>query len=70
MTPDWALVKLRVAFGDVPAAGNVLRMPSGRRYQVIKVAGKTLHALVLPSQHRTGRSKVIPWFWAPRRRRG
>lgn len=69
MKPAWALVKLRVAFGEVPAAGNVLRMRSGRRYQVIKVAGRTLHALVLPLEHRTGRAKVIPWCWAPRRGR-
>jgi len=66
MKPDWSLVKLRVAHGDAPAPGNVLRMPSGRRYQVLKVAGRTLHVLVLPAAHRTGRAKVIPWFWAPR----
>lgn len=68
MNPAWARVKLRVAWGDVPEFGDELVLPTGRRYQVIDIRGKTLHCLVLPaSEPITGR--VVPWQWAPRRRR-
>ncbi|WP_418131523.1 hypothetical protein [Variovorax sp. 278MFTsu5.1] len=42
-------MKLRVAWGDVPGPGDVLKMNSGRLYQVLRVGGtKTLHCIVLP----------------------
>ncbi len=69
MTPAWAHVKLRVAFGAVPEPMTVLRMATGRRYQVLKTAGKTLHCIVLPADHKTGSAPVWEWRWAPRKRK-
>lgn len=61
-------VTLRVAFGDIPPAGVVLQMPSGRRYWVWRVAGKTLHCRVMaPGDPIPDICKaVIPWRWAGR----
>lgn len=66
--PAWARVKLRVAWGDVPPCGATLKFATGRRYQVIKVAGKTLHCIVLPPGAR-GSRPVIAWQWAPRKKK-
>lgn len=66
MTPAWSMVKLRTNDPTVPDPGTVLCMPSGRRYQVIKVAGKTMHCLVLPANHTVRGLPHIAWFWAPR----
>jgi hypothetical protein len=64
-------VKLRVAFGQVPDAGTVLRMPSGRRYWVWTVTGKTLHCRVMaPGEPIPNIARaVLDWTWAPRTRR-
>lgn len=69
MTPAWAHVKLRVAFGDVPEPYSVLRMATGRRYQVLKTVGRSLHCIVLPVDHKTGDAPVLDWRWAPRKRK-
>lgn len=68
---EWDPVKLRVAFGDVfPEPGDVLAFQSGRRYQVLRTRGKTLHCIVLPASERIARGvRVLPWCWAPRKRR-
>jgi len=65
---DWDPVKLRVAWGEVPEPGDVLELRTGRRYQVFRVAGKTLHCWVLPRTEPV-EARVIPWCWSPRRRR-
>lgn len=67
--PAWTQVKLRVAWGDVPEFTDILQCQSGRRYQVIGVKGRTLQTLVLPADAPTDGAKVIPWMWAPRRRK-
>lgn len=69
MKPAWAIVKLRVCEGPPADPGTVLCMPSGRRYQVIKVAGKTMHCLVLPEGHKVRGMPHVAWFWMPRKRR-
>lgn len=65
--PAWAMVKLRVSWGDVPPFGAVLQMRTGRRYQVIGIHGRTLQALVLPPDApiEPG-TPVLAWQWAPR----
>ncbi|MBU0917870.1 MAG: hypothetical protein KKD97_16110 [Gammaproteobacteria bacterium] len=64
--PDWAEVKLRVAWGEIPEFSDVLELASGRRYQVIGVRGKTLRCIVLPSTATTDGCRVIPWQWSKR----
>lgn len=70
MKRAWEPVKLRVAWGDVPEPSDVLELRTGRRYQVLRVAGKTLHCVVLPVGHEVERwARVLPWQWASRRTR-
>lgn len=65
----WDPVKLHVTHGLVPAAGTELRMPSGRRYLVLKVGGRaTLHCLVLPANEPPA-EVVLNWFWTPRKKK-
>lgn len=63
-------VKLRVAWGDVPLAGDGLWLRSGRRYLVREVRGKTLHCTVLPPLPEPVElpkgGRWISWAWAPR----
>lgn len=63
-------VRLRVAFGEVPPAGVVLQLPTGRRYWVFYASGKTLHCRVMASGEAipTICRGVIPWRWAGRGR--
>lgn len=68
MKPAWSLVKLRCLDPVVPDPGTVLYMPTGRRYQIIKVRGKTMHCLVVPAG-KVVQGPVLAWFWAPRARR-
>lgn len=67
----WDPVKLRVAFGDVPAPSDVLRMSTGRLYQVLRIGGiRTLHCIVLPGpEHVEADAQVWEWRWTPRARR-
>lgn len=67
----WDPVKLRVAFGEVPAPSDVLRMTTGRLYQVLRVGGmRTLHCLVLPGpEHIERDARIWDWQRAPRRRK-
>lgn len=67
--PDWAEVKLRCCWGDVPEFSDVLEFPSGRRYQVIGVRGRSLRCIVLPKDAPTDDCRVLPWEWAPRRKK-
>jgi hypothetical protein len=57
-------VKLRLAWGLPPDAGDELRTISGRRYLVTKVKGKTLTCYVLPRDAPPVPGKVIQWQWA------
>lgn len=66
--PAWAQVKLRVDTGETPDVGAELVTPSGRRYQVIRVRGKTLHCLVLPPEAPPG-EPVLWWTWTARNKR-
>lgn len=68
--PAWSMVRLRVAWGEVPPFGAILRMRSGRRYQVIGVHGRGLQALVLPPDAPVeSDTPVIDWEWSKRPRR-
>lgn len=70
MKKPWDPVRLRVAWGEIPSPSDILEMRTGRRYQVLRVAGKTLHCLVLPPGHELEDwVRVWSWQWAPRRRR-
>ena len=68
--PAGSLVKLRVAFGDVPRAGSVLALSSGRRYWVYFQNGKTLHCRVMAPGDPVPATAVgvVPWVWAGRRK--
>lgn len=66
--PAWAQVKLRVDVGDAPEPGTELVTPSGRRYQVIRMKGRTLHCLVLPPEAPPG-DPVLGWSWTARNKR-
>jgi hypothetical protein len=68
--PAWSRVRLRVAWGEVPPFGAILRMCTGRRYQVIGVRGRGLQVLVLPPEAAVEPgTPVIDWQWAKRPRR-
>ncbi|WP_431276251.1 hypothetical protein ACQ858_08355 [Variovorax ureilyticus] len=70
MKQAWDPVKLRCCWGDVPDPGDVLEMRTGRRYQVLRVRGRTMHCIVLPTTHKLTRgTRVLSWRWAPRSRR-
>lgn len=65
--PAWAMVKLRVSWGEVPPLGAVLQMRTGRHYQVIGIRGRTLEALVLPPDATIEPgTPVLAWQWASR----
>ena len=66
--PPWADVKLRVSHGDIPEPGTELVTPSGRRYQVVGVRGKTLRCLVLPPDAAPG-EPVWHGTWDARNKR-
>jgi len=66
--PPGALVKLRVAYGDVPPVGAEIVTPRLRRYLVTKVGGKTLHCVVLGDGSPRG-DPVISWTWTARNKR-
>lgn len=63
-------VKLRVAFGEVPPAGVVLQLPSGRRYWLYLVRGKTLYCKVMaPGEEPPNICRgIVQWQWAGRGR--
>ena len=63
--PPGARVKLRLAWGDAPPCPATLRLPSGRRYLVIGVSGRTIHCIVV-SPTDTDVPPVLDWRWAPR----
>lgn len=68
MKAAWDPVKLHVSWGDPPPCPSTLRMPSGRRYMVTGVCGRTVHAIVLPPSE-PDEPPVIEWRWAKRKRR-
>ena len=68
MKPAWSDVKLRVSWGDVPDPSSILLLPSGRRYQVLRVRGRTMHCIVLPPGAEAD-GPVLTWQWAPRSRK-
>lgn len=61
-------VKLRCCDPVSPDPGTVLRMPSGRRYLILRTRGKSLHCLVLAPAEVID-APELAWFWTPRRRR-
>ncbi len=69
--PAWSMTKLRVVWGEIPDAGDELVVEStGRRYQVLRVTGKTLHCLVLPPDAPVDpEAKVWSWQWSGRQKR-
>ncbi|PIM52123.1 hypothetical protein CS062_16350 [Roseateles chitinivorans] len=70
--PAWSEAKLRVVFGEIPGGGDELVVEStGRRCQVLRVAGKTLHCIVLPADAPVDpEAKVWSWRWAGHKKRG
>jgi hypothetical protein len=69
--PAWSMVRLRVAWGELPPFGAILQMRTGRRYQIIGGCGRSLQALVLPPDAPVeAGTPVIEWQWAKRPRRG
>lgn len=68
--PPWSLVKLRVAYGEIPPFGAVLQLRTGRRYQVIGVRGRALQVLVLPPDTQIDPGTPIwEWMWSSRTNR-
>lgn len=69
--PAGSIVKLRVAFGEVPRAGSVLQLPTGRRYWVFFQSGKTLHCRVMAPGDPVPEIAigVVSWRWAGRVRK-
>ncbi len=68
--PFGTVVKLRVAFGDVPPLPCILLTPSGRRYDVINIRGKTLHCLVMKADADIEEgTPIIQWTWTARNKR-
>jgi hypothetical protein len=67
----WDPVKLRVTHGPVPDPGDVLEMPSGRLYMVLRIGGtRTLHCMVLPGlEHVEPDTRILSWRWTPRKRK-
>jgi hypothetical protein len=59
-------VTLRLAWGDPPAPGDVLRMPSGRQYGVLAVRGKRMDCVVLAPDAQPASGEVLPWRWERR----
>lgn len=66
--PAWSQVNLRCCWGDIPEAGDELRTPTGRRYQVLGVRGRQMTCLILPPEAPV-QGPVLDWFWAGRGRR-
>jgi hypothetical protein len=60
--PAWADVKLRCTTGALPEPGTELVTFSGRRYQVLRIRGKTLHCIVLPPDAALG-DPIWRWTW-------
>lgn len=65
--PAGSIVKLRVAFGEVPEFGTILETRTGRRYQIVEVKGKSLRCLVLGPNDLAGDDPVLSWHWVGRR---
>lgn len=61
-------VKLRVCWGDVPNPGDMLQLPSGRRYFVRAVRGKTLHTIVAPADAEFS-GRLLAWEWAKKKKK-
>lgn len=63
--------KLRVAWGEVPPEGDILRTRAGSCYLVERVSGKTLHCVRLGKDAvQLGEPGVWDWQWGSRNRRG
>lgn len=61
--------KLRVAWGEVPPEGDILRTARGSCYRIDRVAGKTLHCTRLERNAVwPGEPGVWDWQWASRER--
>ena len=63
--PPGRVVGLRVVSGEVPPFGAILVLPSGKRYQVIRVSGKSIKGLMLKPDDPVGDAPVWEWNWAP-----
>ena len=70
---EFKKVKLRCLGWSGPALrpGDVLQTKSRRRYEVHKIAGKTLHCMVIPFDARlSDGAMVFDWHWIPRAQAG
>lgn len=66
---DFKRVKLRCVAWNGPTLreGDVLQTKSRRRYEVHKIAGKTLHCMVIPIDAKlSAGARVFDWHWMPR----
>lgn len=66
MKSNYEAVTLRLAWGDPPNAGDILRMQSGRQYGVLGVRGKRMDCVILPEDARPVNGEVLPWIWEHR----
>lgn len=71
-TPMWGRVTLRYQFweGPKPKAGDGLKTNTGRTYEILKVRGRQLDCLVVPSDSRI-EGTTFRWLWiSPKKRKG
>lgn len=62
-------VTLRLAWGDPPDVGDILKMKSGRKYGVIDVRGKRIDCVVLHPNAKPVDGVIRDWRWAKRTRK-
>ena len=62
-------VVLRLAWGDPPEVGDILRMKTGRQYGVTDIRGKRIDCVVLSQTAKPIDGKVLDWRWAKRTRK-
>jgi hypothetical protein len=67
--PPGARLKLRLAWGDAPPVPSTLVLPSGRKYLVLGVNGKTLSCLVCSPNDTEDVLPLLAWTWATRKRK-
>jgi hypothetical protein len=66
---EFSTVKLRCVSWSGPALRlyDVLQTKSRRRYEIHKIAGKTLHCVVIPMEAKLAeKARVFDWHWMPR----
>lgn len=63
-------VKIRLVEwqGEKPDVGDELVTKTGRRYQILRINGKTHHCIILPADAEV-QGKQHGLYWIPRKRR-